>query len=148
MGEEIVDALARLGRERHRQAPRSFDRPDRARGRAASTGAPAIVALAVRSAGSTSPKDANASPYLFAADALVTDHSSVGFEFMLLDRPIVVIDCPQLVEHARINTQKVDLLRSAADVVDERRPRSSRPLGRALAQPRRAQRDARTAIAE
>ena len=29
----------------------------------------------------------DASPYLFVADALVTDHSSVGFEFMLLDRP-------------------------------------------------------------
>jgi hypothetical protein len=34
------------------------------------------------------------SPYLFVADALVTDHSSVGFEFALLDRPIVVSDTP------------------------------------------------------
>jgi hypothetical protein len=36
---------------------------------------------------------------------------------MLLDRPIVVIDCPQLVEKARISADKVQLLRSAADIV-------------------------------
>ena len=62
-------------------------------------------------------EDPNASPYLFVADALVTDHSSVGFEFMLLDRPIVVIDCPELVEKARVNRDKVALLRSAAEVI-------------------------------
>jgi CDP-glycerol glycerophosphotransferase (TagB/SpsB family) len=60
---------------------------------------------------------ADASPYLFAADLVVTDHSSVGFEYMLLDRPLVVIDCPQLIEKARISADKVALLRSAADVV-------------------------------
>ncbi len=31
-----------------------------------------------------------------AADVLVTDHSTVGFEFALLDRPIVVFDAPRL----------------------------------------------------
>jgi glycosyltransferase involved in cell wall biosynthesis len=61
--------------------------------------------------------DSNASPYMFVADALVTDHSSVGFEFMLLDRPIVVVDCPELIGRARVNPQKVELLRSAAEVV-------------------------------
>jgi hypothetical protein len=61
--------------------------------------------------------DSNASPYMFVADALVTDHSSVGFEFMLLDRPVVVVDCPQLISRARVNPQKVELLRSAAEVV-------------------------------
>jgi len=62
---------------------------------------------------------ADASPYMAAADALVTDHSSVGFEFMLLDRPIVIIDCPQLIAHASVNPQKVELLRSAADVASK-----------------------------
>jgi glycosyltransferase involved in cell wall biosynthesis len=57
------------------------------------------------------------SPYLFVSDALVTDHSSVGFEFMLLDRPIVVVDCPELIEKAQVNPDKVALLRSAAEVV-------------------------------
>src|SRR5262249_37020944 len=62
-------------------------------------------------------EDPDASPYLFVADALVTDHSSVGFEFMLLDRPIVVIDCPELLEKARVNRDKITLLRSAAEVI-------------------------------
>jgi CDP-glycerol:poly(glycerophosphate) glycerophosphotransferase len=64
---------------------------------------------------------ADASPYLFAADALVTDHSSVGFEFMLLDRPVVVIDCPALLRKASVAPDKVRLLRSAAAVAVEPR---------------------------
>lgn len=62
-------------------------------------------------------ESADASPYMLAADLLVTDHSSVGFEYMLLDRPVVVIDCPELVRKARINPEKVRLLRSGASVV-------------------------------
>ena len=58
----------------------------------------------------------DASPYLFVSDALVTDHSSVGFEFMLLDRPVIVIDCPRLIEKARVNPDKVNELRGAAAV--------------------------------
>jgi GT2 family glycosyltransferase len=59
----------------------------------------------------------DASPYLYSADLLVTDHSSVGFEFMLLDRPIIVMDAPELLRHGRINPQKAALLRSASHVV-------------------------------
>lgn len=59
----------------------------------------------------------DASPYLAAADALITDHSSVGFEFLVLDRPLVVFDAPGLAEAARINPEKIALLRSAASVV-------------------------------
>ena len=59
----------------------------------------------------------DASPYLAAADVLVTDHSSVGFEYLVLDRPLIVFDVPGLIEAARINPQKVDLLRRAARVV-------------------------------
>jgi CDP-Glycerol:Poly(glycerophosphate) glycerophosphotransferase len=62
-------------------------------------------------------RGADVSPYLFVSDLVVTDHSSVGFEFMLLDRPVVVIDCPELIEKASVNREKVALLRSAADVV-------------------------------
>jgi len=61
-------------------------------------------------------RQSDASPYLFVADALVTDHSSVAFEYTLLDRPIVVIDCPQLVEKARINPEKVQQLRTGSRV--------------------------------
>lgn len=59
----------------------------------------------------------DAGPYLSAADLLVTDHSTVGFEFALLDRPIVVFDAPGLRDAARVDAGKWDLLRSMADVV-------------------------------
>src|SRR5690606_35714252 len=59
----------------------------------------------------------DSSPYLAAADVMVTDHSSIGFEFLTLDRPLIVFDAPDLVRVARINPEKVALLRSAATVV-------------------------------
>ena len=62
-------------------------------------------------------RDADAGPYLSAADVLVTDHSTVGFEFALLDRPIIVYDAPALRGAARIDEEKWDLLRSMAEVV-------------------------------
>jgi hypothetical protein len=58
----------------------------------------------------------DASPYLAAADLMVTDHSSVGFEYLVLDRPLIVFDVPGLVDAARINPEKVALLRSAGTV--------------------------------
>jgi GT2 family glycosyltransferase len=62
-------------------------------------------------------KTADAGPLLAAADVMVTDHSTVGFEFALLDRPVIVFDAPALREAARIDGGKWDLLRSMADVV-------------------------------
>jgi hypothetical protein len=59
----------------------------------------------------------DSTPYLQASDLMVTDHSSIGFEFCVLDRPLVVWDVPQLAGFARINPEKWDLLRSAAAVV-------------------------------
>jgi hypothetical protein len=59
----------------------------------------------------------DAGPCLAAADIMVTDHSSVGFEYLVLDRPLLVFDTPGLIEAARINPEKVALLRSAATVV-------------------------------
>ena len=61
----------------------------------------------------------HAGPYLVAADVLITDHSTVGFEFALLDRPILVIDVPELLRYARINREKWDLLRAMAHVVSD-----------------------------
>jgi hypothetical protein len=59
----------------------------------------------------------DASPLLAAADLMVTDHSSIGFEYLVLDRPLLVFDAPDLPTAARINPEKVALLRSAATVV-------------------------------
>jgi hypothetical protein len=61
--------------------------------------------------------EADCSPLLAAADLLVTDHSSVGFEYLVLDRPLLVFDAPELPRIARINPEKVELLRSAATIV-------------------------------
>src|SRR5438552_2328211 len=62
-------------------------------------------------------EQADATPLLAAADVMVTDHSSVGFEFLVLDRPLLVFDAPDLPRAARINPEKVTLLRSAATLV-------------------------------
>jgi hypothetical protein len=60
---------------------------------------------------------ADSSPLLAASDVMVTDHSSIGFEFCLLDRPLVIFDAPDLARVARINPEKIALLRGAARVV-------------------------------
>ncbi len=60
---------------------------------------------------------ADSSPLLAASDVMVTDHSSIGFEFCLLDRPLIVFDAPDLARVARINPEKIALLRSGARVV-------------------------------
>jgi hypothetical protein len=59
------------------------------------------------------------SPLLAAADLMVTDHSSIGFEFCLLDRPLIVFDAPDLARVARINPERMASLRRAARVVSE-----------------------------
>jgi len=46
-------------------------------------------------------REYNVVPYLFASDLLITDASSVGNEFTLLDRPIVFVEVPQLVQKYR-----------------------------------------------
>ena len=46
-------------------------------------------------------------PLLFAADLLVTDASSVAFEYALLDRPIIFMDVPEIINGPR--AQKMDL---------------------------------------
>ncbi len=57
------------------------------------------------------------SPYLVASDVMITDHSSAGFEFLLLDRPIVRIHRPALIETANIHPDYVELLASVSDSV-------------------------------
>ena len=76
----------------------------------------------------------DSTPYVLASDLMVTDHSSIGFEFCVVDRPLVVFDAPRLVEAARINPEKVALLRSAADVVADM-PSLAAAVARALESP-------------
>jgi hypothetical protein len=91
-------------------------------------------------------EDGDASPLLAASDLLVTDHSSIGFEFCLLDRPLIVFDAPDLATVARINPERIVALRSAARVVTQ-----AADVGRAaneeIASPDRL-RGARAAVAQ
>lgn len=59
----------------------------------------------------------NSSPYLAAADVMITDHSSVGFEYLLLDRPLIRIHVPELIRNTDIEPSYVELLASAATSV-------------------------------
>ena len=132
-GETIIAALARRGGNVIvKLHDRSYDTADRASG---GIDWRKRIERICREFGVHVAHGFDASPYLFAADALVTDHSSVGFEFMLLDRPIVVIDCPDLLAHARVSRNKVALLRQGADVTDAAGVASAVSLG--LAEPRR-----------
>src|SRR4029079_6140623 len=60
----------------------------------------------------------NISPYLVAADLMITDHSSAGFEFLLRDRPIVRIRRRECVRLANILPDYVELLASVAESVN------------------------------
>jgi CDP-glycerol glycerophosphotransferase (TagB/SpsB family) len=90
---------------------------------------------------------ADASRYLAVADVLVTDHSSVGFEFMLLDRPVLVVDCPELIEGARISSDKVAMLRRASTVVSDSQ-RIADAVDAAFADPTRLSAERRSTAAE
>jgi GT2 family glycosyltransferase len=54
-------------------------------------------------------------PYLASADLLITDHSSAGFEYLLLDRPIVRIHVPELIASAQIHRDYVSLLSDVSE---------------------------------
>jgi CDP-glycerol:poly(glycerophosphate) glycerophosphotransferase len=112
MGEDIIDALAAEGLQVIvKLHDRSYDLSRRASGgidwsaRLRRFDAHPRVRVV---------RDADACPYLFIADALVTGHSSIGFEYLLLDRPVVVVESPDFAKKARINPEKVEWLRSAA----------------------------------
>jgi len=114
-GESIVRSLARAGfNVIVKLHDRSFDPDPRYTG---GIDWRARFAAIARTAPIRMVDTADSCPWLAAADLMVTDHSSIGFEFLVLDRPLIVYDVPQLTEAARINPEKVTLLRSAATVV-------------------------------
>lgn len=117
MGLEVVDRLAAEGLQVIvKLHDRSYDRRERGSGgvdwaaRLSRYERHPLVRIA---------RETDGCPFLAVSDAMVSDHSSIAFEYMLLDRPIVVIDRPALVEHARISPDKVRRLAAAADVVSE-----------------------------
>jgi hypothetical protein len=115
MGEQVIDRLAAEGLQVIvKLHDRSYDRRERGGG-----GVNWVTQLAkydshplVRVV-----RDGDGAPYMLPSHAMVTDHSSIGFEFMLLDRPLVVIDQPELITQAAISADKVHRLRAGATVV-------------------------------
>jgi len=63
-------------------------------------------------------RSSDASPWLVAADVLITDHSSIGFEYLLLDRPLIRIAMPQLIRGANVAQEYVDLIGAASTTVE------------------------------
>jgi hypothetical protein len=63
----------------------------------------------------------DACPYLAAADVLITDHSSVGFEYLLLDRPLVRIEMPELIARTNIHQDYVQMMKDASTSVSNPR---------------------------
>jgi hypothetical protein len=57
---------------------------------------------------------ANIAPLLAAADVMVTDHSSAGFEYLLVDRPLVRIEIDELLRQANVHPDYAALLAAAA----------------------------------
>ncbi len=54
-------------------------------------------------------KGFNVCPYLFVADLLISDASSVASEYSLMDRPMIFLDVPGLIARARKRGGMVDL---------------------------------------
>jgi len=71
----------------------------------------------LRATGGVLATGSNSSSYLMAADVLITDHSSVGFEYLLLDRPLIRIHVPELLEKTDIEPVYVQLMTEAASTV-------------------------------
>jgi hypothetical protein len=90
-------------------------------------------------------RSGDASEWLVAADVLITDHSSIGFEYLLLDRPLIRIAVPELIGGASIAPEYVELIASAATTVEEAAGVLS-AVEKGLADPRHLS-DARRALA-
>ncbi len=117
MGEQIVEQLAAEGLQVIvKLHDRSYDRRERGSGgidwaaRLSKYDGHPLIRIV---------READGSPFMAVADAMVSDHSSIAFEYMLLDRPIVVIDRPDLIARAGISADKVARLRAASDVAGD-----------------------------
>jgi hypothetical protein len=75
------------------------------------------IGAILRKSGGYLATGSNACPYLAAADIMITDHSSVGFEYLLLDRPLIRIEMPELISRTNIHSDYVRLLADSSTTV-------------------------------
>jgi hypothetical protein len=117
MGVELLDALGRLPvNVIMKLHDRSRDLRERYSGGV--DWAAKLQPLLVRGQGALAPGH-DISPYLVAADLMITDHSSAGFEFLLRDKPLVRIHRPRLIELASVHPDYVALLATVSRSVDD-----------------------------
>jgi CDP-glycerol glycerophosphotransferase (TagB/SpsB family) len=76
---------------------------------------PAALAPHLRAGSAVLASGADICPYLAASDVLITDHSSSGFEYLLVDRPLVRLHMPTLIADANIHQDYVQLLADVSD---------------------------------
>jgi glycosyltransferase involved in cell wall biosynthesis len=145
MGEQIVEQLAAEGLQVIvKLHDRSYDRRERGSGgidwaqRLARYDSHPLIRVV---------READGSPFMAVADAMVSDHSSIAFEYMLLDRPIVVIDRPDLIARAGISADKVRRLRAASDIARDP-AQMTRAVLAALREPQRLSRERRGTAAD
>ena len=112
MGEELVDKLARAGFcvlvKLH---DNSRDPDPRNSGGVDWVGR--LTPILQKSGGHLAERG-TITPYLVAADVMISDHSSAGFEYLLLDRPHIRIEMPELIARTNIHPEYVALLTSAS----------------------------------
>jgi CDP-glycerol glycerophosphotransferase (TagB/SpsB family) len=101
MGEEVIERLNQSGR--YDILIKLHDHP-----RTAGVDWPARLRL-METGHCRLARELDVVPLLHAADLLITDASSVSSEFSLLDRPMVFLDVPQLLEFVRQTGSLVDL---------------------------------------
>jgi hypothetical protein len=112
MGEELISGLVSAG---YAVIVKLHDRShDPEYAHSGGTDWVARLGPLVRASGGHMATGSNSCPYMMAADVLITDHSSVGFEYLLLDRPIVRIEVSALLEQANVNPDYVRLLSEAS----------------------------------
>ena len=115
MGEELVRGLVKAG---YAVIVKLHDRSrDRLYEHSGGIDWPARLEPILRAGGGWLADGSDASPYMAAADVLITDHSSVGFEYLLLNRPLIRIGIPELIAKTDINPDYVDLLKEASVTV-------------------------------
>jgi hypothetical protein len=145
MGRELIDRLLRLPVNLIvKLHDRSCDpRPRYSGGRdwVAALRERLLVGRAVLASG------ADICPYLAAADVMVTDHSSAGFEYLLLDRPLIRIHLPELLRLANVHADYVQLLADASTSVTDA-AQAARAVERALADPAERSSNRRTIAAD
>ncbi len=73
--------------------------------------------------------------FLVASDVLVTDVSGVALEFMLLDKPVIFIDCPDFFQNTIGSDSQGRYIRSAEDVLNDIRANAGRSAGLVVSGP-------------